>query len=333
MNSEILMTTGIAFEGYLITRYCGVITKEVVFRNGIGKSFDAALTNLSDRLTFNDTELTGSTTLIDNAKRYLREKFETEVRRKGANAVLGIDFESSFGTDFVRAAMSGTAVIIEEDLSQSSTNSYEINIEGGKKSKIRVFQSNVISPFIPLRLEYRLTSRGIAAALSVRPVDSGQMGDIKADVIFIDRFKDTYKIENCCFLDFTKDNKKTYISGATQIELPNQICRCLESCIIIVKKFFYDTELINEKETALKEIPIIEDAIMIDRTSLINELQAKKNAYEMLEYVKGIRDKLPEDIFSQIEKTLETRWSWEGFYGTDKKGTIAAIESILSHEE
>ena len=43
MNFGILMTTGVSFEGYRITSYCGVISKEVVFRNGVGRSLDGNL--------------------------------------------------------------------------------------------------------------------------------------------------------------------------------------------------------------------------------------------------------------------------------------------------
>ena len=325
------MTTGVSFEGYRVTSYCGVISKEVVFRNGVGRSLDAALANFGDRLTFKDTELTGSTALIDNAKSYLREKFEDEARKRGANAVLGVDFETAFGTDFVRAAMSGTAVTIEEDLSQDIANNVELDMEDERKPKIRVLETNVISPFIPLRIDYSLTSRGIAAALCVQPVEDGQMGDIKADVIFMDRFKDTYKVENCCFLDFTKPNRssKTYVSSVMQLDLPNHMCRCLESCNIIVKKYFYDTVLFEEVETELKEIPIENNVTNVDGISLLNELQTKQNANEMLEYIESIRDLLSEEIYSLLEKTLKTRWDMERMYGTNKKSTIAVLERIL----
>ena len=105
MDHTILMTTGIGFEGYRVVQYLGVISKEVIFRNGVFKTLDAAFTNITDRMTFKVTELTGSTELIANGKRYLMQKFEDDVRRKGANAALGIDFESSFGADFIRVAM------------------------------------------------------------------------------------------------------------------------------------------------------------------------------------------------------------------------------------
>lgn len=334
MNFGILMTTGVSFEGYRITSYCGVISKEVVFRNGVGRSLDAAITNFGDRLTFKDTELSGSTALIENAKSYLRAKFEDEVRKKGANAVLGIDFESSFGTDFVRAAMSGTAVIVEEDPSQAATYNAETETEDEIKPRIGVLRSNVISPFFPLKLLYSQMSKGIMAALCVQPDDGGKVGDIKADVIFMDRFKDTYKAENCCFLDFTKASGKTYISSLTQIDVPSHMCRCLESCNIIIKKYFYNAELVEERDLNLKEIPVIQDIISIsNRASLLAELQMKENANEMLKYVESIQDILPEKTYSLVIKTLKTRWDMERMYGTNKKSTISVLERILSPEE
>ena len=107
------------------------------------------------------------------------------------------------------------------------------------------------------------------------------------------------------------------------------MCRCLESCNIIVKKYSYDTVLFEEVETELKEIPIENNVTNVDGISLLNELQTKQNANEMLEYIESIRDLLSEEIYSLLEKTLKTRWDMERMYGTNKKSTIAVLERIL----
>ena len=141
-------------------------------------------------------------------------------------------------------------------------------------------------------------------------------------------------VENCCFFDFTKTNSKTYISSLTQIDIPCYMYRCLESINIIIKKYFYNTELIEEGGTKLQEIPIIEDAISsFDNISLLDALKTKKNAYEMLEYVQSIQDTLPEETYFLLEKTLKTRWDFERMYGSNNNKTISVIEKALFPEE
>ena len=58
--------------------------------------------------------MSGSTELIANARAYVMEKFKTKAIALGANAILGMDFESSIGGDIVRVAIFGTAVCIEK---------------------------------------------------------------------------------------------------------------------------------------------------------------------------------------------------------------------------
>ena len=63
-------------------------------------------------LSFKERELTGTSELIANARKYAMEKFKRTAAEVGANAVLGIDLESSVGSDIVRVAIFGTAVIV-----------------------------------------------------------------------------------------------------------------------------------------------------------------------------------------------------------------------------
>ena len=88
--------------------------EEVVFKNSFWKRLDATLEDFGNAFTFKDTELSGANKLISNAREYVVEKFKQKAAQLGANAVLGVEFESSFGSDIVRVSVSGTAVRIEK---------------------------------------------------------------------------------------------------------------------------------------------------------------------------------------------------------------------------
>ena len=73
----------------------------------------AGFEDLGNILTFKETEMSGAGELISRARAHVKEKFRHRAAAIGANAVLGVEFESSIGADIVRVAIFGTAVIIE----------------------------------------------------------------------------------------------------------------------------------------------------------------------------------------------------------------------------
>ena len=68
--------------------------------------------DVGNMLSFKETEMTGANELISSARKYVLDKFKMKAAKMGANAVLGVEFESSFGSDVVRVAIFGTAVTI-----------------------------------------------------------------------------------------------------------------------------------------------------------------------------------------------------------------------------
>ena len=112
--ANLMLTTGTNFDGYIVKDYIDILCEEVVFKNSFWKRLDATLEDLGNAFTFKDTELSGANKLISNAREYVVEKFKQKAAQLGANAVLGVEFESSFGSDIVRVSISGTAVRIEK---------------------------------------------------------------------------------------------------------------------------------------------------------------------------------------------------------------------------
>jgi len=110
------MTTTPNFEGYKIKKYIKVVSEEIIFKNSFWKRLDAGLEDLGNAFSFKQTEMSGASELIANAREYALEKFKRKAAKLGANAVVGVEFESSFGSDVVRVAIFGTAVIISEEI-------------------------------------------------------------------------------------------------------------------------------------------------------------------------------------------------------------------------
>ena len=70
----------------------------------------------SENSQFYDTELSGTSVAILKAKEYVKDKLRAKAASIGANAVVGIDFETSIGASStnIRGSINGTAVIVKK---------------------------------------------------------------------------------------------------------------------------------------------------------------------------------------------------------------------------
>ena len=110
--SSMMFTTGSYFDGYRVEKYIDVICEEVIFKNSFMNRLNAGFEDLGNAFSFKETEMSGSSGLIARARSYVKDKFRQKAAQMGANAVLGVEFESSIGADIVRVAIFGTAVVI-----------------------------------------------------------------------------------------------------------------------------------------------------------------------------------------------------------------------------
>lgn len=109
------LTTGYDFQGYYITEYLDVIFDEMLVGIGFGKSLMAGLDNFFSALS--GSEATEMIDKLNNVKYQLRERVINRARKLGANALIGIDFESSKLGDLIMVSMTATAVKIDKIVS------------------------------------------------------------------------------------------------------------------------------------------------------------------------------------------------------------------------
>ena len=114
LREKMILTTCPSVEGYHITKHLGLVYGEVVYKAGFLKGLSAAISDLSDAFTFGDKEMSGSMKLIENAREYATNKMIGIAASRGANAVIGIDAESSMGGDIMHTTIYGTAVFLEK---------------------------------------------------------------------------------------------------------------------------------------------------------------------------------------------------------------------------
>ncbi|WP_022761969.1 YbjQ family protein [Butyrivibrio sp. AD3002] len=112
-KSNMIMTSGHSIEGYRIVEYKGFQSVDVVYKNSLKDSLAKGLEDLGRMLSFKAQVMTGVMDLLENGKEYGFDLFREKVIKCGGNAVIGMDMESTVGSDYVKVQINGTAVVIE----------------------------------------------------------------------------------------------------------------------------------------------------------------------------------------------------------------------------
>lgn len=110
---NVLLTTGVSFEGYSIVEYKGLVFDETI--TGIG--LKTAIKSIGDVFSsWTGDQMSAITDRIDELKSCAIERLKYKALSKGANAIIGIDFESTFSdASGILISINGTAVKIEKN--------------------------------------------------------------------------------------------------------------------------------------------------------------------------------------------------------------------------
>lgn len=109
------LTTGYDFQGYLITEYLDVIFDEMLVGIGFLKGIVSSVDNVIS--AFTGSEATEMINKLNTVKTHLRDRVIEKAEALGADALIGIDFESSRLGDLIMVSMTATAVKIDKIVS------------------------------------------------------------------------------------------------------------------------------------------------------------------------------------------------------------------------
>ena len=108
--SDLLTVTTPTITGYRVTRVIAVVTGLTARTRGMGGKFVAGIQSMFGG------EISAFTSEIEKARVEAMDRMKTQARRVGANAIIGLDIETSDvlqGTILISAT--GTAVVIEPE--------------------------------------------------------------------------------------------------------------------------------------------------------------------------------------------------------------------------
>ncbi len=110
--ADIILSTAPLVEGYRIVKQYGIVYGETVFRHGFLTSLSENIMNTIDSFKFSPGEMSGSMRLIERARDHAYEKMIKEAKGRGANAIIAVQTNNTFGADFMYLQLCGTAVYI-----------------------------------------------------------------------------------------------------------------------------------------------------------------------------------------------------------------------------
>lgn len=115
IKKEMILTTCPSIDGYTVEAQLGLVFGECILKASFSDSISAAFENFGASFSFSSTEMSGTMALLHQAREYTQDKMIAEAAERGANAIIGIDCESSAGGGGVmHISMFGTAVKVRK---------------------------------------------------------------------------------------------------------------------------------------------------------------------------------------------------------------------------
>jgi len=108
-QTEFLVVTTPTISGYCIKKVLGIVTGLTARTRGVGGKFVAGIQSMVGG------EVSAFTYEIEKAKVEAIQRMREQAQQMGANAVIGVDFESSDFLNVVIISTTGTAVIVEPE--------------------------------------------------------------------------------------------------------------------------------------------------------------------------------------------------------------------------
>jgi len=108
-TTEFIVVTTPTIPGYRVKRILGVVTGLTARTRGVGGKFVASIQSMVGG------EVSAFTYEIEKARDEAIQRMKEQAQQMGANAVIGIDFESADLLNVIVISTTGTAVIVEPE--------------------------------------------------------------------------------------------------------------------------------------------------------------------------------------------------------------------------
>ncbi len=320
---KFMRTTGNSFDGYCVDEYIDVISDEVIFRNSLFKQISASVRDFIGSLNIMDTEVKGSSALIANGKKYVLDRVTQKAKEMGGNAILGLKFESTFGEEIIRIAISGTVVHIMPDASRIKVLRKSLTVQRSNRSPFRIHA-----------ILCQMIGEKSSLALDLYAPQKRTITGIKCDIVLYTSFNDVVIVKNLTFTGLNENAERHSISDPVEYNISDDLFKVLEYADVMVKKCIIDgavMEIAHSDIVTKEDLNVFENERQseIDFPNLLDTLEEMHNAKEIRDYLSALVAKdpglIPEELIERIDSLVE----YERYYGNAKVSCISACKKFL----
>ena len=219
VDSDLLVTSGYSFDGYVIKEYLGICSGETALGTSYLSSFGASL---ADLLGTDSTLYSGK---LEKAKLIAMEKQKQQAIAMGANAIIGFDLDYEvFTADIIGVIANGTAVYIEPMIEK---NSKVVTIKDCDDEEIKLFK-------------LQLNKNGDCRIALYN--DKQNISALNVDIVIHDVFGDITEVKDVYFADF-EENYLYMISGNSRINLTDKTFVTAKYATVKIKKYIINDQI------------------------------------------------------------------------------------------
>lgn len=318
-NNKIIVTTTQSIDGYEICDYLDIIAAETFYKVSFGKALTQKVLDAWDQMkVFSDNELRGTMGLMQEARTYVKNELVKKALDLGADAVVGIETESSLsGEGIAKATITGTAVKIRPSFSK------------GDYYAIKVMNYN---PDLPIRTQQlELLFQNGMASLSLHLVpktgEDVNITAVKADIFLDTCLGDTISVPDIYFYNFEKNYDKSFHSSYAPLSISNNIPYALiSSSRVILKGYVSDGVFFQASDNDLDfSNPGAPETETLSNAQFWERLEFCNNAAEIYNYLQTLDSNF---VHPEVLDIAKSSYNAERIYGNMKADCIVKLRKF-----
>lgn len=217
--ADIMMTSGVGFEGYEVVGYLGFVNGQTALGSRLFQEF-----NIVD---MSSQESSAFTNKLQQASENALDKLSDVAKARGANAVIGVALNyTEFSGNSVGTVASGTAVRIKKKDSENTSITNDLYV------------TNYYNKLIPRPV--KLTIKGEGGKVKLSPVfynyNLEEIKAIRTDIELTNLYEEKLLLQGIDFV-FDKNNVTVLEAEYVECKLPEKDIKLIKDVKMYVKKY------------------------------------------------------------------------------------------------
>ena len=239
---------------------------------------------------------------------------------------LGVNSQSFMGVG-TNATIDETVLIFEREI---------LNVtEHVREHALPIINSNMVDPIIPKQVLLKERPDGLSVSLMVANTSNFPLAHLKCDLVVRNVFGDEARLENLCFLSFSRDTGFSFVSEDRPIELPAHIRSCPTHADMLIRCYIAEGQLVQPESDDVVCIAEARAGLLdgFSPDSFLSNVKDLTNAKEIYQHaLKQIED-YPGIFAPELLEKMQRIVRNERFYGCGKDDMLRTLTKFFNTGE